>query len=357
MTKQYSLGFISHSQFHQEMRSPIWWEHLTAEKLNHPLIKEYIFEREFGSHTFLESADTHLIRLGCKVLDRISLLKLSDIVISLKPKDEWEYMRPGSTLIGWFNHLQSPPQNLTNITNIKFLELENINIEAKGKQHKILYRNAYVAGECGIAQTLAELERLDPSSPAIALSGRLAVVLGYGNIGRGATVELLSQGVERVVVFSGRHPVDLENKLAGVEYRQMEYSFGKTYELFPEGRKRPLIDSILGQADIIINATIPCKLQQKLTFIPENSFHQLKPNMAFIDPMHKPGHGADFTHVTELAQPVQLICKANHSIWYNGCNAMPSYRPAYASYTISQSLLDHLDSLLECVTGDRKVNQ
>ncbi|NET42625.1 hypothetical protein [Okeania sp. SIO2B3] len=346
MTKQYSLGFISHSQFQKEKRSPIWWEHLTTEKQNHPLIKEYIFEREFGSHTFLESADTHLIRLGCKVLDKISLLNLSDIVVSLKPKDEWEYMRPGSTLIGWFNHLQSPPENLTNITNIKLLELENLNIQAEGRQQKILYRNAYVAGECGIAQTLAELEKLDPSSPAIAQSGRLAVVLGYGNVGKGATVELLSQGVERVVVFSQRQPVTIENKLAGVEYRQMEYSFGQTYELFSEGRKLPLIDSILAQADIIVNATTPSKLQQKWTFVPENSFHQLKPNMAFIDPIHKRGHGADFTHVTELAEPVKLICKANHSIWYNGCNAMPNYRPAYASYTISQGLLDHLDSLV-----------
>ncbi|MGD1700405.1 hypothetical protein [Dapis sp. BLCC M229] len=355
MTKQYSLGFISHSQFEKEMRSPIWWEHLTTEKQNHPLIKEYIFEQEFGSHTFLESADTHLIGLGCKVLDRISLLNLSDIVVSLKPKDEWEYMRPGSTLIGWFNHLPLSPKNLTNITNIKFLDLEYLNTHAEGRQQKILYRNAYVAGECGVAQTLAELQKLDPSSPAIAQSGRLAVVLGYGNMGRGATAELLSQGVERVVVFTQRQPIVVEDKLAGVEYRQMEYSLGNTYELFSEGSKQPLIDGILAEADIIVNTTIPSQIQEKWIFVPENSFHQLKANMAFIDPVHKCGHGADFTHVTELEEPVKLIRKANHSIWYNGCNAMPSYRPAYASYTISQGLLDHLDSLLEAVAGDRKV--
>ena len=184
MAKRYSVGFISRSKCEQEMRTPIWWEHLTAEKLNHPLIKEYIFEREFGIHTFGESADTHLIRNGCKVLDRISLLNLSDIVISLKPKDEWEYMKAGSTIVGWFNHLESPAQNSTNI---KFLDLEDVKIQAEARKQKLLYRNAFVAGECGIVQTLAELEHLDPSSPAIDREGRLAVVLGYGNLGRGAT--------------------------------------------------------------------------------------------------------------------------------------------------------------------------
>ncbi|GEM_PF-2880062 len=352
MTKRYSLGFISRSKSEKEMRSPIWWEHLTKDKLNHPLIKEYIFEREFGIHTFGESADTHFIGLGCKVVDRISLLRLSDIVISLKPKDEWEYMKPGSTLVGWFNHLKSDPRHSTNI---KFLDLENVKILAKGRKQKLLYRNASVAGECGVAQTLAELQRLDPSSPAIVQQKRLAVVLGYGNLGKGATTELLRQGIERIVVFSQRHPVDLLDKLRGVEYRQMEYGLFNTYELLSEGLRQPLIDSILSQADIIVNATLPCKFKAKWTFIPEDSFNKLKLNMAFIDPVHKPGHGADFTHVTQLVEPLKLIRKSNHSIWYNGCNAMPSYRPAYASYIISQDLLDHLDSLLDTVRADAKV--
>lgn len=352
MAKRYSLGFISRSKCEQEMRSPIWWEHLTTEKLNHPLIKEYIFEREFGIHTFGESADTDLIRLGCKVVDRISLLRLSDIVISLKPKDEWQYMKPGSTLVGWFNHLKSPPQNSTNI---KFLDLEKVKILAETRKQKLLYRNASVAGECGIVQTLAELEHLDPSSPAIAREGRLAVVLGYGNLGKGATRELLRQGVEKVIVFTQRQPIDVRDKFNGVEYRQMEYSFSNTYELFSQGLRLPLIDSILSQADIIVNATLPSKFQEKWTFIPEDGFNKLKLNMAFIDPVHKPHHGADFTHVTQLVEPLKRICKSNHSIWYNGCNAMPSYRPAYASYIISQDLLGYLDNLLNAVREDTKV--
>ncbi len=349
--KRYSLGFISRSKVEQEMRSPIWWEHLIAQKLNHPLIKEYIFEREFGIHTFGESADTHLIRNGCKVLDRMSLLKLSDIVISLKPKDEWEYMSKGSTLIGWFNHLKSPPQNSTNI---KFLDLEDIKIQVKQTEQKLLYRNAHVAGESGVAQTFAQLEQLDPSSPAIAGVRRLAVVLGYGNLGRGATEELLRQGIEKVVVYTQRQPIDVEDKLAGVEYRQMEYGLSNTYEMHYESLRLPLIDGILSEADIIVNATLASKSQPKWTFIPEDSFNQLKLNMVFIDPVHKPGHGSEFTHVTQLIEPVKLIRKSNHSIWYNGCNAMPSFRPAYASYVISQELVGHLDSLLDAVRGKAK---
>ena len=352
MTKRYSLGFISRSKTEQEMRSPIWWEHLTPEKLNHPLIKEYIFEHQFGYHTFQESADTYLIQLGCQVLDRISLLNDCDIVISLKPTDEWEYMRSGSTLIGWFNHLNFPPQNSKNI---KFLDLEDVKILAERRQQKLLYKNAYVAGECGVAQTLAELQRLDPSSPAIAQGRRLAVVLGYGNLGRGATAELLRQGIERVVVFTQRQPVDVQYKLAGVEYRQMEYFFGNTYELFSGDLRWPLIDRILPQADIIINATVPSQPEEKWKFVPEDSFNRLKLNMAFVDLVHKPGHGADFTHATQLVQPLELICKSNNSIWYNGCNGMPSYRPAYASYVISHNLLGHLDSLLDAVRGNTKV--
>ncbi|MEO1375093.1 MAG: hypothetical protein AAFW70_12390 [Cyanobacteria bacterium J06635_10] len=222
-------------------------------------------------------------------------------------------MKPGSTLVGWFNHLKFPPQNSTNI---KFLDLEKVTILAEARKQKLLYRNASVAGECGVAQTLASLEHLDPSSPAIARQARLAVVLGYGNLGRSATTELLRQGVERIVVFTQRQPVDVRDKLNGVVYRQMEYSFSNTYELFSEGLRLPLIDSILSQADIIVNATLPSKLQGEWTFIPADSFNKLKLNMAFIDPVHKPYHGADFTHVTQLVEPLKRICKSNHSIWW-----------------------------------------
>lgn len=103
------------------------------------------------------------------------------------------------------------------------------------------------------------------------------------------------------------------------------------------------------QADIIVNATIPSNSKQKWTFIPEDKFNQLKLNMAFIDPIHKPGHGANFTHVTELSKPLKLIHQSNHSIWYNGCSAMPNYRPSYASYVISKALLDNLDSIFDAI--------
>jgi alanine dehydrogenase len=345
MKRQYSLGFISQSQLAKEMRSPLWYKHLTEENLKNSLIKEYIFEQYFGSHTFPESADDYLIELGCKVVDRFSLLNLSDIVISLKPTDEWEYMRSGSTLVGWLNHLKSLPKNLKKVN---FLDLEDINIWAEGRQQKLLYRNAYVAGECGVAQTLEELRRLDSSSPAIT-EGKLAVVLGYGNIGRGATMELLRQGIEKIVVFTQRKPSEINDKLQAVEYRQMKYGYDNTYEVICEELKRPLIDGILARADIIVNAKIPSHCQPKWTFVAEDGFNKLKLNMAFIDPVHKAGHGASFTHITQLVEPLKLIWKSNHSIWYNGCNAMPSYRPAYASYMISQALLGNLDSLLEAV--------
>ena len=343
MNKQYSLGFVSRSNLPKERRSPVWYEHLTSEKLNHFSIKEYIFEKDFGVHTFKESADDSLTQLGCKVVDRLNLLYLSDIVISLKPTDEWKYMRSGSILIGWFNHLKLPSKNSTNI---KFLDLEDIKIWSEGRQQKLLYKNAIVAGECGVAQTLEELRQCDPFSPAIT-NGKLAVVLGYGNTGIGATMELLRQGINRIIVFTQRPPSAVENKLEGVEYRQMEYDYSNTYEVICGDLKTPLIDTILPQADIVVNATIPSISKPKWTFIPEDKFNQLKLNMAFIDPIHKPDHGANFAQVTELSQPLKLIHQSNNSIWYNGCNAMPNYRPTYASYVISKALLDNLDSIFD----------
>ncbi|MEL6580988.1 MAG: hypothetical protein AAFQ14_14670, partial [Cyanobacteria bacterium J06621_12] len=116
--------------------------------------------------------------------------------------------------------------------------------------------------------------------------------------------------------------------------------------------KQPLIDGILAQADIIVNATIPSNPNQKWTFIPEDKLDRLKSKMAFIDPVHQPGHGVDFSGATKLSAPLKLICKSNNSIWYNGCNAMPSYRPAYASFIISQTLLSNLDYLVDGATSE-----
>ena len=259
-------------------------------------------------------------------------------------------MRPQSVLVGWFNHLQVSPQALEHI---HCIDLEEIYIFADGKEQKLLYKNAYVAGECGVAQTIESLREIDPSSPAIE-RGTLAVVLGYGNLGRGATRELLNQGIERVVVFTQRQPVDVKGKLDGVEYRQMEYGSDNTYEVNAEGLRQPLIDSILMHADVVVNAKIPSKSCPKWTFIPESEFHKLKMDMVFIDPVHREGHAADFVQLTSLDKPLKKICKAQHSIWFNGCNAMPSYRADYASAVISKALLNNLDIIID-VMKDRGV--
>ncbi len=74
--------------------------------------------------------------------------------------------------------------------------------------------------EYGVAQTLEILREIAPLSPAVLSRKRLAVVLGYGNLGRGAVAELIRQGVEQIIVFTQRHPITIENKFAGVDYIQ-----------------------------------------------------------------------------------------------------------------------------------------
>ncbi|MEM8638884.1 MAG: hypothetical protein AAGG51_08740 [Cyanobacteria bacterium P01_G01_bin.54] len=350
MLKKYSLGFISHSLSKRERRAPIWWEHLTFDMLEHPLIKECIFEENFGSSAFQEPADVHLTRLGYEVVDRLSLLNRSDIVISLKPKDEWVYMKPESTLIGWFNHLESFPQPSSTV---RLLSFEDIKIPIGERQEKLLYKNACVAGECGVAQTLDLLRENDPLSPAVSPRQRLAVVLGYGNLGQGAVAELIRQGVEQIIVFTQRQPIHLENKLADVDYRQMIYDSDNTYVCDAQGLNTGAMIEILRDADIIVNATLPSFEQPSWTFIPQQNFNQLKRNMAYIDPVHKVGHGASFAQTTPLTDPIKQICQFDHSIWYNGCNAMPSYRPAHASFVISQAITTYLDDLLNTVVQNK----
>ncbi|NEO88073.1 MAG: hypothetical protein F6J87_28025 [Spirulina sp. SIO3F2] len=343
MKEKYYLGFISQSHMVNEMRSPIWHKHLPVYTPDHPVIKEYIFEQSFGSHTFKGAADNQLKQLGYKVKSRLELLSLCDIVISLKPTDEWKYMQPNSTLVGWFNHLNHP---LNESRNINFLDLENIRIFDDGRYQKLLYKNAYVAGRCGVSQTLDKLSEFEPSSPAIT-QRKLAVVLGYGNIGKGAARELLRQGIEKVIVFTQRPPTEVSDKLDLIEYRQMQYSNDDIYEISDQGLKQPLIDCILREADIIVNAKIPSNDCPKWRFVPENKFFQLKSNMAFIDPIHRKGHGADFVEVTSFGEPLKKICKATHSIWFNGCNSMPNYQADYASYVISEALLKNFDTIVE----------
>ncbi|HAC63687.1 MAG TPA: hypothetical protein DCF68_09155 [Cyanothece sp. UBA12306] len=352
MPNKYSLGFISNSRSDGEMRVPIWWEHLTENKLNHPLIKEYIFEENFGASAFGGAADEFLISEGYRVVDRLSLLRLSDIVISLKPQDEWNYMKPGSTLIGWFNHLESfPPPSSA----IRFLDLEAIKILAQGRSQKLLYRNAFVAGECGVVQTLEILSQIAPFSPAILGKNRLAVVLGYGNLGQGAVTELIRQNFENIVVFTQRQAATIENKFPEVDYRQMEYDLETVYACDSKGVKRSLITDILPDADIIVNGTLPSSSQPDWTFVPDNQFSQLKQNMAYLDPVHKVGHGASFAQITPLREPIKPIHRLNHCIWYNGCNAMPAYRPTYASIIISQHIITYLDYLLKAVENATEV--
>lgn len=353
MQQQYSIGFISHSRTQGEQRIPIWWEHLNSRHLNHPCVQEYLFEKNFfeknfGLPIFRELVSDRLTQLGCQVVDRLDVLRLSDIVISLKPQDEWLYMKPNSTLIGWFSHLEFTPQPPPNV---RLLNFEDIQINIQGKSQKILYENAYVAGECGVAQTLEILRKIAPGSPAVSSQPRLAVVLGYGNLGQGALAELVRQGIEKIIVFTQRSPQIVKNKLKDVVYRQMIHGLDNTYAANSQNSISPLMENILIDADIIVNATIPSSQQPMWTFIPWQKFSQLKRDMAYIDPVHRVGHGASFAHTTHLTEPVKQIHQLNHSIWYNGCNAMPSYRPTHASFVISQAITTYFDDLLQAVAA------
>jgi hypothetical protein len=346
MQQKYVIGVIGHSLSKGERRVPIWWEHLTCHHLHHPLIQNFIFEKNFGQNIFQKNVDHCLTQLGCKVTDRLDVLRLSDIVISLKPQNEWLYMKSNSTLVGWFNHLEFKPNCSSGI---RLLNFEDIQINVQGKSQKILYENAHVAGECGVAQTLELLSQIDPESPAISNRRRLAVVLGYGNLGKGAVKELLRQGIEKIIVFTQRSPLVLENKLKSVNYQQMIYGIENTYVNNYDDSNNSLIDEVLGNSDIIVNAKIPSPEQPKWTFIPWLKFRQLKRNMAYIDPVHQIGHGAGFAQTTPLSSPVKRINQFSHSIWYNGCNAMPSYRPVHASFVISQAITSYFDDFLTAI--------
>ena len=278
-------------------------------------------------------------------MDRDQLLEACDIVVSLKPKDEWKKMRPNSVLVGWFNHLGS---NLHNPHNVTLLDLEDITTFVDGRDQKILWENARVAGECGVHQTLDRLTLMAPSSPAISHQ-QLAVVFGYGNLGRGAVLALLKRGIQRIVVFTQRPPTEVQGRLPGVEYRQMEHHGADTLEVLADGSKRSLMDDLLPQADIIVNAKKPSRHLSKWVFVPEDRFAQLKPGMAFIDPVHIDGNGANFVHTTSLEEPLKKISRAGRTIWFNGCNAMPSHDPAYASSVISQALIREFDTVMAAV--------
>lgn len=228
------------------------------------------------------------------------------------------------------------------------MDLEDITIWSEGRPQKLLYKNAYITGECSVIQTLEELKKIAPFSPAIK-QRRLAVVIGYGNVGLGATKELLRQKFDKIIVFTKRQSSTVTHKLKGVEYRQMECDSSNTYEVIDGNLKQPLIDNILPQADLIVNATTTSNSKADWILIPDDKFGQLKSNMVFIDPIHQPSHGASFTQTTDLFQPLKLIKKANNSIWYNGCNAIPNYRYDYASVIISQALLSNLDTILNSI--------
>lgn len=346
------MGFLSRSLMTSERRSPIFPKHLEQTPLQHPLIQDFLFEQNFGTHTFQETSDTQILRCGHQVEHRLNLLKKCDVVLSLKPTDEWQYMRKNSLLIGWFNHLQKPLYNPQNVT---FLDLENVTVFAEGRTQKLLWKNAYVAGECGVKQTINLLEQQAPNSPAIA-QRKKAVVLGYGNLGKGATDALLHAGFQDIVIFSKRPPSDIVDTLPGIEYRQMEQDGSTTLDVSANGFKQPLID-VISDADLIVNATKPATKDQPWTFIADAELGKLKANIAYVDPVHIAGHGVSFAETTSLANPIKHIQSKAASIWYNGCNAMPAYDSAYASSIISKALLENFDILMAVVESQQLVSR
>lgn len=330
------IGVIGTSAKENERRVPLHPDHL-------PLIPEAVRRQLFfepGYATPFGGSDAQVAALTGGLAPRAELLAEMDAVILLKPVEaDLRALREGGVLWGWPHAVQQRAITEAAIdrrlTLIAFEHMFAWRPEGERGLHTF-HRNNVLAGYAAVLHALSLRGIAGPFGRP-----RRAVVLGAGQVGRGALQALQALGFREVTVCSlGPAPaeVDLAPGCRYLPMRREAVDPGRMAISAADGGETPLL-ALLAAADIVVNAIQQDPLRPVM-FVDEAEVGRLAPGCLIIDVSCDAGMGFAFARPTSFQAPLIRV----GACAYYAVDHTPSYLWESASWEISHALLPHLEA-------------
>jgi N5-(carboxyethyl)ornithine synthase len=334
-----NLGVVFNARKENEHRVPIHPDHF--ELIPEALRPHLFFENGYGEPFGIPDAELGRRFGGVKTRDGI--VGQSEIVLLPKPlAEDLREMHDGAVVWGWPHCVQQ--QEITQVSIDRKLTL--LAFEAmftwKGdnRDMHLFYRNNEMAGYCGVIHALG-LAGMDGNyGPA-----QKGVVLSLGSVSRGAVYALRGRGVEDITVYTQRPAWAVHDQVVGCKYGQMVREGDGVAVIEPDGRRRPMIES-LAEANFIVNGILQ-DTDRPLMFMKKGEEARLQRAALIVDVSCDLEMGFPFARPTSFEKP---IFDVGHVTYY-AVDHTPTYSWRAASWEISRVVVSFLEAVMSGPDG------
>ncbi len=333
-----SLGVLSASSKENEHRRPIHPRHFDRiePELRARITLETGYGTRFGVH------DDELRAQVGRIASREELMADSDVILLPKPTlADVRQMREGQILWGWPHCVQDAELTQLAIDNkLTLIAWEAMNYWGRDGRFivHVFHMNNEIAGYASVMQ-------------AMTLAGftgsfgrkRRAVVLGFGNTGRGAVLALESLGAQEVVVLTMRDIHTVASPMASTVLGGMQRDpddSSRAHVLKSTGPV-PAAD-YLAEFDIVVNCVMQ-DTDDPLMFVKGAEIDAFASGSLIVDVSCDAGMGFDFAQPTTFEEPMFTV---GDTIHYYAVDHSPSWLWESATWDISEALIPFIGPVL-----------
>lgn len=333
-----SLGVLGTSGKENEHRLPIHPGHF--DRIEPGVRSRITLEQGYGQRFGID--DDQLRGLVGNIAARDDVIAASDVILLPKPTlPDVQQLREGQILWGWPHCVQDAA--LTQVAIDKRLTLiawEAMNYWGSDGRFivHVFHMNNEIAGYASALQ-------------AMTLAGftgsygrkRRAVVLGFGNTGRGAVQALEALGCQEVVVLTMRDIHTVASPMASTVLGGMQRDLQDPNRalVLTAGGMVPAAE-FLADFDIVVN----CVMQDTdapLLFVLGAEITKFVPGSLIVDVSCDAGMGFDFARPTTFEDP---MFEVGHGVHYYAVDHSPSYLWESATWDISEAIIPFLAPVL-----------
>ena len=336
---QLSLGVLGTSRKENEFRLPIHPRHF--DRIDADLRSRIVLERGYGDRFGV--TDEYLAGQVAGIRTREEIIATSDVVVLPKPTlEDVASLRHGQVLWGWPHAVQDT--QLTQICIDKRLTLmawEAMNhwTPSGGFVVHVFHMNNELAGYSSVLHALTLVGATGHYGRPLS-----AVVIGFGNVARGAITALNSFGIHDVTVLTMRDVTAVASPVPSVLLDHLDRA-----EADPS---RTTVQTATGQVptaaflarhDIVVN----CVLQDTdapLMFVSDEELAGFASGALIVDVSCDLGMGFTFARPTTFKEPMLTV---GDGVAYYGVDHSPTYLWNSATWCVSEALIPYLRTVME----------
>ena len=337
-----TVGVLKSPTGEADRRLPIHPDHFAG--IEADLRKHVLLEKGYGKDFGV--ADRELDPLIGGFMNRERLIEQADALLVVDPtSDELNHLRPGQVVCGWVGADGAGIVKLARERGLTLIDGNAMNHWATDGSFvaPVFHTNNELAGYASVLHAMA----------LRGLTGQFglhltAVVLGLGNVAKGAIRALEGIGIKDITVLTLANGSTRPSQLGGMTMEQMQRrDDDPSRTLVFEDGGSVCVGEFVGRYDVVVNC-IAHYPQNPLLFVDEEQIGYFPAGRLIVDVCPKAGVGFEFARPTPAGDPTFEV---GNGVTYYAGNGSQAYLWNSATWEISRELLPYLRSVMRGPEG------